>query len=423
MTSPHSVSRLRHLPGLLALVALALPDPAAAQSYRLIELQPLPGDTTCSAIEMTNDLHAIGTSGGFDAPRYVIWDATGRPTLLPVPPYTRSLRINNHGEIAGTRGLGPPPPFFPKLASWPSVPFRLTDAGAIDLPGPPNASVLAQGLTDTGILLLYQNVSFSFPLGFLWAVYQNQLYQLTADAIAPAGISDAGFFGFNQAGLVPLVQWPGAPPFSPWPEVIPLQQIGPGGHAVGAGWLDGVEQIRYRTPDGLVTPFVSGSTLFAGRLNRTGDLVGRLDSSASSLVFLFRNGQLTDLTHVIPGRPLSNARQITDTGAILVAIESATPNCGAFLIPAALDPPVNLTFTLSGQVVTLQWSASPGAVDYVVEAGSVAGGSDLYRAAVGAALSVSVTAPPGRYYVRVRARAANGESAPSNEILVVVTPP
>ena len=189
------------------------------------------------------------------------------------------------------------------------------------------------------------------------------------------------------------------------------------------GWLDGVEQIRYRTPDGLVTPFVSGSTLFAGRLNQAGDVVGRLDSSASSVIFLFRNGQLTDLTHVIPGRPLSNARQITDTGAILVAIESATPNCGAFLIPAALDPPVNLTFTVSGRVVTLQWSASPGAVDYVVEAGSVAGGSDLYRAGVGAALSVSVTAPPGRYYVRVRARAANGESAPSNEILVVVTPP
>ena len=405
---------------LLALGVLALPQRAAAQSYRLVELQPLAGDTSCTVVEMTNQLQAIGTSGGFDAPRHVRWDANGQPSVLPVPPYTRSLRINNHGEIAGIRGIGPPPPLYPKFGIWPSVPFALIGDAVVDLPAPPNAGLSALRLTDTGILLLNQDYGF-LGAGPSWAVYQGTLYQLTVADLFMKGISDNGLFGFNTRSGSPFVQLPGRSPVAPWPDDTDVQGVGPGGHVLGHEWSpDGTTAIRYRAPDGASTRYaLGGGTLSTGRMNHAGDVVGRHFTGAAA-VFLFRNGQLVDLTNAVPDRRVYDARQITDTGAILASLENSGASCGAYLVPTAPAPPGHVTFAVNARLVTLQWSAAVGAADYIVEAGSAPGLADLYRAAVGASPALTVAAPAGRYYVRVRARNANGESDPSNEIIVDV---
>jgi hypothetical protein len=81
------------------------------------------------------------------------------------------------------------------------------------------------------------------------------------------------------------------------------------------------------------------------------------------------------------------------------------------------------TVMLSGQFVTLNWAApvSGGAViDYQLEAGSAPGASNV-AIARSVAPTFSATAPPGIYYVRVRARNAAGLGPASPEVVVDVT--
>jgi predicted phage tail protein len=86
--------------------------------------------------------------------------------------------------------------------------------------------------------------------------------------------------------------------------------------------------------------------------------------------------------------------------------------------PAA---PSDLTFTVSGPVVTLSWPAAAGQpTSYVVEAGSASGSSNLVNVDVGNRLTISANALPGTYFVRVRARNQCGTSAPTIERTVVV---
>jgi hypothetical protein len=84
--------------------------------------------------------------------------------------------------------------------------------------------------------------------------------------------------------------------------------------------------------------------------------------------------------------------------------------------------PINLTLTVGGSTVTLQWSASPGAASYIVEAGSAPGLTNLANFDTGNASTVltALNVPPATYYVRVRARNDAGTTAPSNEALAIV---
>jgi hypothetical protein len=76
------------------------------------------------------------------------------------------------------------------------------------------------------------------------------------------------------------------------------------------------------------------------------------------------------------------------------------------------------------RVVTLQWSppASGGMpTSYTVEAGSASGLSNLaVLPMANASTTLAVTAPPGTYFVRVRATNGAGAGAPSNEVTVEV---
>ena len=85
-------------------------------------------------------------------------------------------------------------------------------------------------------------------------------------------------------------------------------------------------------------------------------------------------------------------------------------------------PPASLVASVSNQSVTLAWGAPSGSVvEYVIEAGSSPGSSNVASLPTGSASTVlAATAPPGTYYVRVRARNGCGTGGASNEVVVMV---
>jgi hypothetical protein len=95
--------------------------------------------------------------------------------------------------------------------------------------------------------------------------------------------------------------------------------------------------------------------------------------------------------------------------------------------PVCLPPGAPQTFTHSvgaGRVVTLSWAApASGAApfSYIIDAGNGPGLSNVLSAPVGGVTSLAVQAPPGTYFVRVRAANACAASSPvSNEQVIVV---
>jgi hypothetical protein len=88
--------------------------------------------------------------------------------------------------------------------------------------------------------------------------------------------------------------------------------------------------------------------------------------------------------------------------------------------------PLNFTHTVRpGRLVTLGWAAPAGGTPpftYIVEAGSRSGLANLLAAPVGATTGGTVTAPPGTFYVRIRARTACGATGPASNERVIVVP-
>jgi hypothetical protein len=167
-------------------------------------------------------------------------------------------------------------------------------------------------------------------------------------------------------------------------------------------------------------------------INRRGDAVGTLRPSnlmpQLNAAFLFANDRLTDLSTAIGSGPIAvrDAVAITDDRAIAATVATAsipgvdTEFRAVLLVPIVPAAPTNLAASVTGAVVSLSWTAVTGALGYVIEAGRTSGARDLYNAVVGTQPSFTTPAPPGRYYVRVRARTAAVTSEPSNEIIVQV---
>lgn len=83
--------------------------------------------------------------------------------------------------------------------------------------------------------------------------------------------------------------------------------------------------------------------------------------------------------------------------------------------------PTSLAASVTNQLVTLSWSSPSSPATFAIEAGSAPGLANLAILGVdGSSRAVAVQAPPGQYYVRVRAQNACGASAASNEIVVLV---
>jgi hypothetical protein len=81
--------------------------------------------------------------------------------------------------------------------------------------------------------------------------------------------------------------------------------------------------------------------------------------------------------------------------------------------------PGNLRATTAGSVVKVSWSPVHNATSYVVEAGVAPGATSVSIPTSGPSYTASGI-PPGRYYVRVRARNAFGTGPPSSEYLLII---
>jgi hypothetical protein len=89
----------------------------------------------------------------------------------------------------------------------------------------------------------------------------------------------------------------------------------------------------------------------------------------------------------------------------------------------APSPPRDFVFAVAGGHVTLAWTppaTGSAPMSYVVEAGTGAGLANLLVASTGPLTAVGTPAPPGTYFVRIRAQNACGTSSPSNEQIVTV---
>ena len=85
--------------------------------------------------------------------------------------------------------------------------------------------------------------------------------------------------------------------------------------------------------------------------------------------------------------------------------------------------PTDLTFSKSGGVVTITWNAATGAATYRLQAGNVAGASNLFNNDIGPSTSIQFnigSVPAGTYFLRVLAANTCGTSGASNEIAVAV---
>jgi hypothetical protein len=118
---------------------------------------------------------------------------------------------------------------------------------------------------------------------------------------------------------------------------------------------------------------------------------------------------------------------------------SASRRHGERIVTAAsVGAPSGLSATVTGDVVTLTWTAPApsndidGVYGYIIDAGSAPGRQDVIELFVGTQTSYTARGVgAGRYFVRVRTRGffnSGDLSAPSNEVLVVVgtstcTPP
>ena len=121
-----------------------------------------------------------------------------------------------------------------------------------------------------------------------------------------------------------------------------------------------------------------------------------------------------------PGTYFARLRALTSGGL------SAPSNEVQFILAppgactSAPPAPTGHTVQVSGLTVGLSWNGAPGAASYSLEAGSAAGQSNILTTNVGSATSLSASAPPGRYFTRVRAVNACGASPASNEITFIV---
>jgi len=139
-------------------------------------------------------------------------------------------------------------------------------------------------------------------------------------------------------------------------------------------------------------------------------------SPGSSNVGTMNVGNTTTIRADVPsGTYYVRVRALNDLG------ESDASDDVEVRAPGAPHAPTSLVSRGSSGDVNLTWSAPNGGrspAGYVIEAGSAPGLTDLAILDVGNVTSFTTTAPPGVYYVRVRAVNDRGTSAPSNEVVV-----
>ena len=414
-------STLRHAIAAAGLAcALLVSSPAAAQPYRLVSL-----DTSLRVFDINTDLVAVGSAGGTGVP-FIVRD--NQPRLFPEAGFLSSATVTDGGLITGARAL----------SDRSSRVFRVRSGGEdlreIETGGPGS---LFQTFTDLlgvsngGTLLITSGVLVRgariIGSQILWdgttQVPLNTRYDVPPTAtIVDFGADDliGGYFDDR-----PFLQRPGEPAFRPWSGIGLVLRIGPGGHVYGKS----IDQPVLRGPDGIVRPIPQlGDRLFVSSVGVAGELVGNDWNPTTSRfeAVIVRDGRVENLNDLvtIPGEYLELATKVTAGGAILARALNVNEQIGSIhnvlLLPTLLAPS-GVQFAVSGGVVSLSWQPSRGATEYIVEAGTASGLTNVFNGSVGRATSISGSVPAGRYFARVRARDAFGTlSAPSTEVVIDV---
>jgi len=203
---------------------------------------------------------------------------------------------------------------------------------------------------------------------------------------------------------------------------------GPASNEVSLAMTPAGECTALPGPPAQQAPVVSGNTvLLSWTAPTTGGPVDRYLVAAGS------TPGTANLAIIDTGAAATMLSTFAPNGVYFVRIGARNP-CGigaasnevSFTVgPALPGAPSGLSHVLgAGGLVTLTWSA-PATGDlptsFTVEAGSATGLANLAVLPTGSSsTTLSVTAPPGTYFVRVRATNGAGAGAPSNEITVVV---
>jgi len=137
--------------------------------------------------------------------------------------------------------------------------------------------------------------------------------------------------------------------------------------------------------------------------------------------------ELSDVASMPVGNVTSFSTDIT-AGTYYVRLRAVNDLGGShstadvvLVAPGAPGAPTGLVSAGADSAVALRWTAPAGGAaptGYIVEAGSEPGLSDLAKLRVANVAEFSTQAPPGTYYLRVRAVNERGAGPASNEILV-----
>jgi hypothetical protein len=138
-----------------------------------------------------------------------------------------------------------------------------------------------------------------------------------------------------------------------------------------------------------------------------------------SNLFAQNIGNLTSVSGAVPAGTYYWRVVAVNSGGEGPPSGEAVFTIGACTAPGA---PQNLDFSMAGRVVTLTWAAATGTTPlaYVIEVGSSPGLANLFTGSVGAVTVFTAAAPPGVYFVRVRAQNTCGIGPPSGERTIVV---
>lgn len=144
-----------------------------------------------------------------------------------------------------------------------------------------------------------------------------------------------------------------------------------------------------------------------------------LDASFGALVAVFDTldtATVFTATDVPPGTYYVRVRARNSAGT-----SAATPRAVADVVGGPCSgpprPPAALRFTRVGTQLIMEWDAASGANEYIIEAGSVTNGKDLYVGSAGLSTTFTAIVPESTHaYVRVYARNACGTSLRGDEI-------
>jgi hypothetical protein len=361
------------------LLSFALTSPAAAQIMVTAAWDANADGSTVGYMV------SVGTSPGATTQTIDAGPATN--AVLPLAPgavYYISVRAYN-----AQRQTGPPSvEAAVDLASSPGAPQGLhaSVAGSVATLAwaPPNEGFATRYLLSVGTAPGADNLLSEYPVGNVTSV----------SGALPPGTYYARVQAANVVGVGPTT---GAVMFRVGASIaVPATPS-----ALAATWANGAVTLSWRAS--------SGATSYALEV---GSAPGAADLG------VFNVGNVTAYSAAVPvGTYYVRVRGLNAGGSSAPSNEVVLQS-----VPVAVPgAPRNLTSSGSGATVTLAWAApsSGGApTSYVVEVGSASGQTDVGVFSVGAVTAITTTAPPGTYYVRVRAANGSGVGAASNTVVV-----